>query len=321
VPRRWDRPLGSALPLAALRKSTIKKLLVLDHVRLPGLSGGAWFPQTDFLFLLCAIVVVASLILGGGTRGGFLSDAILQFVSIPLLLVALWRLFDVPLTKQMRLALSFCAVIVLIPLVQLIPLPPGLWTALPNREVSVETFKLLNAQVPWMPLSVSPRETWLSALSLIPPVGIFIATVLLSYRARRWLSLVFLAVGVISVFLGLLQVAQGQQSALRFFAFTNWNEAVGFFANRNHFAALIYALILFAAAWAIQAVASSWEERRRRRYDTASIAAIIVAFTLLVRLWRVLVSALPSRPSLCLGLSRLAFQSSLWAHEPPRAAN
>ena len=160
--------------MAALRKSTIKrkfKLPALDHVRLSGLTGDRWFPQTDFLFFLCAFVVVASLILGGGTRGGFLSDAILQFVSIPLLFVSLWRLFEVPLTKQMRMALCFCAVIVLIPLVQLIPLPPWLWTALPNREVSAETFKILDIQIPWMPLSVSPHETWLSALSLIPPVG------------------------------------------------------------------------------------------------------------------------------------------------------
>ncbi len=271
--------------MAALRKSTTKrkfKLPALDHVGLSGLTGGRWFPQTDFLFFLCAVVVVASLILGGGTRGGFLSDAILQFVSIPLLLVALWRLFEVPLTKQMRIALCFCAVIVLIPLIQLIPLPPWLWTALPNREVSAETFKILDIQIPWMPLSVSPHETWLSALSLIPPVGIFIATLLLSYRPRRWLSLVFLAVGVVSVFLGLLQVAQGHESALRFFAFTNVDEAVGFFANRNHFAALLYALLLFAAAWAVHAVGSSAGKRRRSAYDTTSIVAIIGAFMLLV---------------------------------------
>lgn len=251
---------------------------------------------------------MASLILGGGTQGGFLSDAILELVSIPLLLVALWRLFEVPLTKQMRMALSFCAVIVLIPLVQLIPLPPWLWTALPNREVSAETFKILDTKIPWMPLSVSPRETWLSALSLIPPVGIFIATLLLSYRERRWLSLVFLAVGVVSVFLGLLQVAQGRESALRFFAFTNWEEAVGFFANRNHFAALLYALIMFAGAWAVHAVGSSWGKHRRSAYDTASIAAIIGAFTLLVVL---LAGETMARSRFGLGLTIIALFGTL----------
>jgi hypothetical protein len=58
-----------------------------------------WFGQGDLLFYLCAFVIVASLLLGGGTRGGFLSDAVLQFLAIPLLLVCLWKLFDLPLTK------------------------------------------------------------------------------------------------------------------------------------------------------------------------------------------------------------------------------
>src|SRR4029079_1720534 len=102
---------------------------------------------------------------------------------------------------------------------------------LSHRYTSVEAYNILGLQVPCMPLSVSPRETWLSALSLIPPIGIFLATLLLAYRERRWLSLVFLTIGVVSVFLGLLQVAQGEGSTLRFFPFTNVDDAVGFFAN------------------------------------------------------------------------------------------
>src|SRR5262249_45528930 len=159
VPRRRAWPSGSAPQQAALRKSTIRSITLpaLEHFGLSGFSGARWFAKTDLLFFLCAFVVVASLILGGGTRGGFLSDAILHFLSIPLMRVAPWRLFDVPWTKQMRMALCFCAIIVLLPLVQLIPLPPWLWTSLPHREPSVEAFKILGAQVPWMPLSVSPR--------------------------------------------------------------------------------------------------------------------------------------------------------------------
>ena len=140
--------------------------------------------------------MVASLILGGGARGGFLSDAILQLLAIPLLLVSLWRMFEVSLTKQMRLALWFCLAIAVLPLVQLIPLPPWLWTALPNRQPSAEAFDIMGHAVPWMPISVSPHETWLSALSLLPPLAIFLGTLLLSYRERRWLSLVILAVGI-----------------------------------------------------------------------------------------------------------------------------
>jgi O-antigen ligase len=272
--------------------------------------------QPTLLLYLCAFVIAASLTLGGGTRGGFLSDAILQLLAIPLLLVAFWKLFELgafwklfefPVTKQMQIPLLFCLALVLIPIVQLIPLPPWLWTALPGREPSVETFEILGQTIPWMPLSVSPHETWLSALSLIPPLGIFLATLQLPYRDRRWLTWVFLAVGVVSVFIGMIQVAQGPESAWRFFEFTNDTEAVGFFANRNHFAALLYALTLFAAAWAVNATTLGQAEIRQK-YDTVLIVAAIGAFTLLVVL---LAGQMMARSRMGLGLSILALFGAL----------
>src|SRR6476660_57813 len=228
------------------------------RLALPYLSGvlnkiqlETWFRKGSLFFYLCAVVMMASLVLGGGAGRGLLSDAILQLLAIPLLLVSLWRLFDVPLTKQMRLALWFCFAIAVLPLLQLIPLPPWLWTTLPNRQPSVEAFEIIGSAVPWMPISVSPKGTWLSALSLIPPLAVFLSTLLLSYSERRWLTHVLLAIGVLSVLIGLIQVAQGEDSPFRFFEFSNRTEAVGFFANRNHFAALIYCLIVFVLGWIV----------------------------------------------------------------------
>jgi O-antigen ligase len=234
------------------------------------------------LFYLCAVVIASSLFLGGGTRAGFLSDAILQLLSIPLLLVALWRGFEVQLTKHSRWALWFCFALVCVPILQLVPLPPALWAALPNRGLSAEAFAVVGQEFPWMPMSASPRATWLSALSLVPPLAIFVGTLLLSYRERRLLSLVVLAVGILSVFVGLIQVAQGPSSPLRFFAFTNPTEAVGFFANRNHFAALLYSLMLLATAWVAESVLATGPMSGQRKHETASIMALVGGFTVLV---------------------------------------
>jgi O-antigen ligase len=87
---------------------------------------------------------------------------------------------------------------------------------------------------------------------------------------------------VASVFLGLLQVAQGPHSTLRFFDVTNDAEAVGFFANRNHFAALIYALTLFAAALAVDAAFGAAAGKNWRQYDSVLIIAVIALFIVLV---------------------------------------
>jgi O-antigen ligase len=243
--------------------------------------------EFDACFLLSCSTMVFCLLLGGGTRSGFLSDALLQLSVIPLLIISLERLLSLSssLDKNMKevwSALLLCVTFILVPLVQLIPLPPGIWTLLPNRKPIEATFGLLGRGERWMPLSVSPNETWLCALSLLIPFSIFLGVIQLSYLQRRLLSIVALAVGIIGVFIGLAQVAQGRQSALRFFKFTNEMEAVGFFANRNHFAALIYALILFAAAWAIESSLKAGSWRQLKRLDAASALQLIGSFVILV---------------------------------------
>jgi O-antigen ligase len=270
-----------------------------------------WFGRGARFLYLCAVVMVASLVLGGGAGRGLLSDAILQLLAIPLLVVSLWKVFEVSLTRQMRLALWFCLAIAILPLLQLIPLPPSLWTALPNRQPSVEAFDILGRAVPWMPISVSPKATWLSALSLLPPLAVFLSTLLLSYRERRWLILVVLAVGVLSVFIGFVQVAQGEHSPLRFFEFSNKTEAVGFFANRNHFAALIYCLMVFSIGWIVYWSATLRAPRNQEgkqkakeyEYNTASIIGIVGSFTVLVIL---LAGELMARSRAGLGLTIIA---------------
>src|SRR5215470_10020113 len=238
-------------------------------------------------FAVCALVTVSSLVLGGGARSGYLSDAILQLLSIPPLLVSLWQLLRTQAGERranplLKWGLAFCAALVGIPLIQLVPLPPAIWTMLPNRQAVVEAFELVGGDLPWMPISVSPEATWLSALSLIPTVAVFLSTQLLSYAERRLMSLLVLAIGLISVFLGLLQVAQGPSSPLRFFAITNTTEAVGFFANRNHFAALVYALILIAACWATDAVFRARTSFNRKVHDTTAVAALVTTVAIIV---------------------------------------
>jgi O-antigen ligase len=253
-----------------------------------GMTGLAWAGHRSVLaensfFYLCAIVVAGCLVLGGATTTGALSDVILQLLAIPLLVASLWRLTGRQLgLRPPSWALVFCAALVLVPLLQVVPLPPRLWTVLPNREAETGVFELLQRDLPWMPISTSPQATWLSVLSLIPPLTVFLGTLLLDHVDRRLLSVGVLVFGAASVFLGLSQVAQGPTSSLRFFEVTNESEAVGFFANRNHFAAFLYSLTVFAAVWAVEAanaIASA-----RRKFATRGIVALLASFTTLVLL-------------------------------------
>jgi O-antigen ligase len=245
----------------------------------------AWEKRPSLILSVSAMTAAGSLLLGGGTRDGFLSDTILELLAIPAFVFSLSSLFTLPRTASWRRAqwpLALCLAMALVPLIQVVPLPPWLWTALPHRDEIVTLFALMGRGLPWLPISVSPNATWVSMLSLLPPLAIFLGVVQLSYRERRVLSLILLGVGVLAAFVGLLQVAQGPSSPLRFFASTNESESVGFFANRNHFAALLYSLLLFGAAWATEAAftAGSWSDRRN--LETASIATLTASFLVLV---------------------------------------
>jgi O-antigen ligase len=96
---------------------------------------------------------------------------------------------------------------------------------------------------------MASNATWLSALSLLPPLAVFLSLLTLDWPDRRALSLLALAAGVASAFLGLAQLAEGPTSPLRLYQVTNESSPVGFFANQNHFAALLYSAIPLTAAW------------------------------------------------------------------------
>jgi O-antigen ligase len=199
------------------------------------------------MLLLASVFLIACMTLGGGTHQGHLSDAALQALSIPVLLRVLWH--GLPSSNSVRLAFAFCLTLVAVPLLQLIPLAPDWLPLTPLHETHKAIWQSLGMPLPWLPISTVPRATALAGLALLPPITMFAVTLQLNVTERRRLCLVIVGIGMLSVTLGLVQLAQGPLSPLRFYRFTNELDAVGFFANRNHFSALIYSLLVLVATW------------------------------------------------------------------------
>jgi O-antigen ligase len=261
-------------------------------------------PRVRLLFWMTAAVLAASLLLGGATRAGYLSDAALQIIAIPLLIAALWRSPELLAAHHTRLPFLFALAVIAVPLLQLVPLPPNVWTALPQRDLSTEAYSLAGASLGWMPLSVSPEATWLSAISMLPALAVFLGTLSLGWSERRRLTLVAIALGVLSAFVGLTQVSQGPFSALRFFETAHKSEAVGFFVNRNHFAALLYCLLLLVTAWLIHSVFEGSVIRGARGNSSAALMAVIAALACQVVLLGAIATA-RSRAGLALTIGGL----------------
>ncbi|MEL7049497.1 MAG: O-antigen ligase family protein, partial [Pseudomonadota bacterium] len=196
-------------------------------------------------------LLIGAVLFGGATRSGSSGDVILQLVAIPVLIASLWVWG--PLHGSYRRDLTILWVVSAITAVifawQVVPLPD-----LISRSDSLDGLIAegrstgFGSESDWHPLSVSPDMTTLAALSVLPALAMFGITLTLSANDRSWLIAVLIGFAAVSMVLGLIQVYQGPDSELRFYEVTNRTEAVGFFANRNHFAALLYSALMFAVA-------------------------------------------------------------------------
>ncbi|WGM41126.1 O-antigen ligase family protein [Caulobacter sp. NIBR1757] len=212
--------------------------------------------MTSRLFsFACAGFLLTALLIGGATREEVIAPDIVGLLALPLLGWAIWRLRDRPVERSERLAFAILAGCFLVGLIQLIPLPPGLWTALPGRGRIVDDLAAAGLTPGWAPISLRPQATVSALLCLIPAAALFLASRTLDQPGRRRLVLLILGVGIASAVVGGLQVVGGPDSPLRFYAVTNPEPAVGFFANRNHLASLFVCLVPFAALEALEAAA------------------------------------------------------------------
>jgi len=176
---------------------------------------------------------------------------VVELIGLGLLLHALrlpTRRFTLPRGLWWAMGL-----LLLLPLLQLLPLPAFLWAGLPGRQTYLEALQAAGVEPGSRPLSLIPHATEQALLRLIPPVAVFLSAVTLPTEQLRRLALLLLAMAAAQALLGLLQVGDGADSALRLGNRFMGDSAVGTYVNRNHLAGLLImtlpiALGLLAAA-------------------------------------------------------------------------
>lgn len=136
--------------------------------------------------------------------------------------------------------------IALLPLVQLVPLPPSLWHALPGQALRSRVLDLAGLANSWQPLSVSPISTAASAVVAIAFVALVMRMLALPAASIRRLAWLVLGIIVVNILVGLVQVSTGGQ-ALLFYAASDKGAFLGFFTNKNHAAFALAASLPIAA--------------------------------------------------------------------------
>lgn len=207
-------------------------------------------------------MLLAALLLGGSSRADLPNLIVLRPLAALGLGYALWGLRSEEVRAH-PLLVSAAAAIFALPLLQLVPLPPAIWRALPGRELIAEIDAMAGIGDVWRPISLVPSATWNAFYSLLVPLAVFILGLRLDKVGRARLVPVLLFVGFSSALLGVLQVLGPHGGVLYLYSITHEDSAVGLFANRNHHAAVLAcmfpALSLFATTRTYTSLDGPWK--------------------------------------------------------------
>lgn len=210
----------------------------------------AWATSRPTAFWLLAMLAVLTFMMGGGARDDIRSLLLLRPLTA-LLLVGAMAVALPDAWRHGRALLLLAAASLLAVLVQLIPLPPGLWSALGGREPVIAMYRAAGVALPALPLSLTPAATWNAAFALMTPIAGLMLGLVLDRDDRLLMLRLLIAVALVSALIGLLQVIGSADGPLYFYRITNQGNAVGLFANRNHQAMLLASLFPMLAAQAV----------------------------------------------------------------------
>lgn len=227
---------------------------------------------------LALLALAFAFLFGGASRENLLRVTLVELAALPLLAVTGTALIRSPDLGHHRLALGVLLFVIAIPLLQLLPIPVGMWGSLPGRDAISPGLQLQAAAPGWITFSLSPEHTWQATLALIPPAAIFLTPLARSPHLTRTLIWATLLGSMLSIGLGAAQFAS-QGHGLYPWRTTDAGSVAGLFANRNHLATLCLATLPFAAAL----FATAPENARIRRWLTAIYCVAAVAALALIR--------------------------------------
>ena len=159
-------------------------------------------------FQITAGVLALAMAIGGAGENYPLLEMLLQLGAIAAVAYFVLTRRSWALNGETRLALVILALTLLLPLLQLIPTPPGLWETLPGREAVAQLDRVMGQDIsrPW---SLDVEGTIRSFLELLAPTAIFIGCVFLTLQERVRLFWIVIAFALFSGLLGLAQLVSG----------------------------------------------------------------------------------------------------------------
>ncbi|MBU1384258.1 MAG: O-antigen ligase family protein [Alphaproteobacteria bacterium] len=202
--------------------------------------------KRDWVFIATLLLLACSLAFGGASRLHAAPLAAVQLAALPVLILGLLRLNDDDGFTRHRTVLLLLLAALALPLLQLVPLPPGVWAGLPGRDVAGVAFEVTGGSPGWMPLSLAPDATWGAFLALLPPIAMVVATISGTSGQRRATAALYVGAACLYIFIGCVQFAT-KSPAVYPYPTTAPGTVSGLFANRNHLATFLLMAMPMAA--------------------------------------------------------------------------
>ncbi len=224
-----------------------------------------------FALFVAALIILA---LGGGSNR---TDVVALLYVRPLLVLILGGMLlfvGRPALRSLRVPLLLFGLSLILGIVQLIPLPPAIWQALPGRMLFTEAAAAQGLPQPWRPLSLTPDLTLHALLWFTAPACALAGWAALPADRRIPAFLAVLILCLTGAVFGALQVSQGENSPLYFYRRTYEGNAVGFLANRNHQAALLAIAFPLLRVWTL--LPAKTLQVARGRLIVAAISAVML---------------------------------------------
>lgn len=223
-----------------------KLLVVMAPTSLSSGSPSADYPSGRFAFpALIVLLLIAFIAGGGGSRFG-LANLAVQLTAIGVLafhwsaVATFWR------TAPWSLRLLIMASL-LLPLLQIVPLPPLVWSSLPGRALVEGSFKQAGVADGWMSLSLAPQRTALALSALVTPLAVLTIGWVIPRDRLILLGWLTVGCGLITLLLGLFQLGDTSNSATLFGSRSPGTMLLGTFANRNSTGILLVFALALAA--------------------------------------------------------------------------
>ncbi len=229
-------------------------------------------------WMMLALLVLC-LIGGGSNRPDTLSLLYLRPATI-LLATAMIAIAPRVSAGAFRWLVVLLAALAATMLLQLVPLPPELWSALPGHAPLMNATAAAGLPAPWRPISVTPALTMNSLVSLTVPAAVLIGFIRLRHDQRVALVVTVIAMVLDSAVLAVLQVSGDPLGPLYTYRLTLNGAAVGFFANRNHQALLLAMTFPMLRVWTeLRTSADSAGVRRGVAGAIAVFLAVLIVVT------------------------------------------